>query len=176
MPFATSILVPTDLSPASYSALFEAARIAGLCESARGSEGNAPRVTLLHVFDVAPFRLLPQGVVSEGAAGPVSLSESTLRRIAEEANGAAHSVLLSLRARFFFGRKDIQVATVEHDGAAAGICACAERGAVDLIVMASHGRSGRNSAAHGSVTAKVVRSAPCRVLVVPSDGLESHTH
>jgi nucleotide-binding universal stress UspA family protein len=167
VPFASSLLVPTDLSPASYAALLEAARIASLCETARGSEGASPRVTLLHVFDVAPFRLLPQGG---------TLSESTLRRIAEEANGAAQTVLLSLRARFFSGRKDVEVAMVEHDGAAAGICACAERNFADLIVMASHGRAGRTSAAHGSVTAKVVRSAPCRVLVVPSDGLESHTH
>jgi nucleotide-binding universal stress UspA family protein len=169
VPFATSILVPTDLSPASYAALSEAARIASLCETQlmRGSEGGSLRVTLLHVFDVAPFRLLPQGG---------TLSESTLRRIAEEANGAAHTVLLSLRARFFAGRKDIQVAIVEHDGAAAGICDCAERSAADLIVMASHGRAGRSSAAHGSVTAKVVRAAPCRVLVVPSDDPESHTH
>jgi nucleotide-binding universal stress UspA family protein len=153
-------LVATDLSPASYAALFEAARIARLCT-------EIPRVALLHVFDIAPLRLLQQDA---------TLSESTLRRIAEEANGAAHSVLLSLRARFFAGQKEVDVATVEHDGTAAGICAIASERGADLIVMASHGRAGRSSATHGSVTAKVVRAATCRVLVVPSDDPQLHAH
>lgn len=171
MPFASSLVVATDLSPASYAALSEAARIVVLLErgTARFDQPGPqlPRVVLLHVFDIAPLRLLQQ----DG-----SLSEGTLRRIAEEANGAAHSVLLSLRARFFGGRKDIEVATVEHDGTAAGICASAAERAADLIVMASHGRAGRSSAGHGSVTAKVVRAAPCRVLVIPSDDPEIHAH
>ena len=166
MPFASSILVATDLSPASYAALVEAARIASLCEEARRAEAP-PRVTLLHVFDIAPFRQLPRDA---------TVSEGTLRRISEEANGAAHSVLLGLRARFFQGRKDIEVATLEHDGAAAGICASASQRGSDLILMASHGRSGRSSAVHGSVTASVVRAAPCRVLVVPSEDAERHAH
>jgi nucleotide-binding universal stress UspA family protein len=166
MAFASSILVATDLSPASYAALVEAARIANLCEEARRAEAP-PRVTLLHVFDVAPFRQLPRDA---------TVSESTLRRISEEANGAAHSVLLALRARFFQGRKDIEVAITEHDGAAAGICAVASQRGNDLILMASHGRSGRSSAVHGSVTAAVVRAAPFRVLVVPSEDPDRHAH
>lgn len=165
MPFASSILIATDLSPASFAALVEAARIAQLCEQARTPE--TPRLTLLHVFDIGPFRQLPRDA---------TLSEGTLRRISEEANGAAHSVLLGLRARFFQGRREIEVATIEHDGAAAGICASASERGSDLILMASHGRSGRGSAAHGSVTAKVVRAAPCRVLVVPSEDAERHAH
>lgn len=164
MSFATSILVATDLSPSSYAALAEAARIAALCAKSLGAEPVPVRV--LHVFDVAPFRTLP---------ADVTLPASTLRRIAEEANGAAHSVLLGLCARFFQGlRVDIQI--VEYDGAAAGICASAQALGADLIVMASHGRSGRAAAAHGSTTAKVVRGAPCRVLVVASEDPESHTH
>jgi nucleotide-binding universal stress UspA family protein len=124
-------------------------------------------VRVLHVFDVAPFRLLPAGS---------TLSAGTLRRIAEEANGAAHSVLLGLCARFFQGLRRVEIQIVEYDGAAAGICTSAQAHGADLIVMASHGRSGRSASAHGSTTAKVVRGAPCRVLVVPSDDPESHTH
>ena len=165
MPFATSILVATDLSPASYAALAETARIAALCAKSLGTEPLPVR--LLHVFDVAPFRLLP---------ADARLPASTLRRIAEEANGAAHSVLLGLCGRFFQGLPRLDVHIVEHDGAAAGICASAQSLGADLIIMASHGRSGRSAAAHGSTTAKVVRGAPCRVLVVPSDDPESHTH
>jgi nucleotide-binding universal stress UspA family protein len=40
---------------------------------------------------------------------------------------------------------------------------------VDLLVMASHGRSGLSRLTLGSVTMKVVHHAPCPVLVVPPD-------
>jgi nucleotide-binding universal stress UspA family protein len=163
--FATSILVATDLSPASYAALAEAARLAAL--PAKNLGGEPLPVRILHVFDVAPFRLLPPAA---------TLPSSTLRRIAEEANGAAHSVLLGLCGRFFQGLTRIEIHIEQHDGAAAGICASAQAHGVDLIVMGSHGRSGRGASAYGSTTAKVVRSAPCRVLVVPADDPESHTH
>lgn len=171
MPFASSVLVATDLSPASYAALAEAARVAAL---------GATQVCVLHVFDVSAFHLLPPGVV---------LSQSTLRRIAEEANGAALSVLSNLRARFFasLSGSRIDLRTVEHEGAAAGICATAATLGADLIVIGSHGRSALGLRAEsrasararsplGSVTEKVVRAAACRVLVVPSEDAESHTH
>jgi nucleotide-binding universal stress UspA family protein len=44
---------------------------------------------------------------------------------------------------------------------------CAEREGVDLIVMSSHGRSGLSRMLIGSVTDKILRGAPCPVLVVP---------
>lgn len=164
MPFAASILVATDLSSASYAALAEGARVAAL---------GASQVCMLHVFDVSALHLLPP-----------ELSENTLRRIAEEANGAAHSVLSNLRARFFASLpgSNIELRIVEHEGAAAGICASALALGVDLIVVGSaaapakYGRSGRARSALGSVTEKVVRGAHCRVLVVPSEDPESHTH
>jgi nucleotide-binding universal stress UspA family protein len=43
----------------------------------------------------------------------------------------------------------------------------AENERVDLIVMSSHGRSGISRMLIGSVTDKVLRVAPCPVLVVP---------
>ena len=44
---------------------------------------------------------------------------------------------------------------------------CAEKEAVDLIVMSSHGRSGLSRMLIGSVTDKILRGAFCPVLVVP---------
>jgi universal stress protein A len=44
---------------------------------------------------------------------------------------------------------------------------CAENERIDLIVMSSHGRSGLSRMLIGSVTDKVLRMAPCPVLVVP---------
>jgi nucleotide-binding universal stress UspA family protein len=46
---------------------------------------------------------------------------------------------------------------------------CAENERIDLIVMSSHGRSGLSRMLIGSVTDKILRGAPCPVLVVPLD-------
>ena len=45
---------------------------------------------------------------------------------------------------------------------------CADKERIDLIVMSSHGRSGLSRMLIGSVTDKILRGAPCPVLVVPS--------
>ena len=44
---------------------------------------------------------------------------------------------------------------------------CAENERIDLIVISSHGRGGLSRMLIGSVTDKVLRVAPCPVLVVP---------
>lgn len=44
---------------------------------------------------------------------------------------------------------------------------CAENERIDLIVMSTHGRSGLSRMLIGSVTDKILRGAPCPVLVVP---------
>jgi nucleotide-binding universal stress UspA family protein len=155
--FATSILVATDLSEASYAGLAEAARLCG---------ATSCHVRLLYVFDVAALALPPA----------LARSENTLRRIAEEATGAAFSVLLGLRERFFSGFSGVDVCTIEHDGAAAGICTAAARFGVDLIVLTSAGRGSGGEASLGSITERVLRQAPCRVLVVPPERGEAFSH
>lgn len=47
-----------------------------------------------------------------------------------------------------------------------GICQVAEKESIDLIVMGSHGRTGLAHVLLGSVAERVVRHAPCPVLVV----------
>jgi nucleotide-binding universal stress UspA family protein len=49
---------------------------------------------------------------------------------------------------------------------AAKILAHAKENKIDLIVMATHGRTGAEHALIGSVTEKIVRLGPCAVLVV----------
>jgi len=50
----------------------------------------------------------------------------------------------------------------------AAIVRCAESEEIDLIVMSSHGRTGLSRMLIGSVTDKVLRGAPCPILVVPA--------
>jgi nucleotide-binding universal stress UspA family protein len=56
---------------------------------------------------------------------------------------------------------------VDAGQAYVAIVDCAENERIDLIVMSSHGRSGFSRMLIGSVTDKVLRGAPCPVLVVP---------
>ncbi|HSA79652.1 MAG TPA: universal stress protein, partial [Geminicoccaceae bacterium] len=50
----------------------------------------------------------------------------------------------------------------------AQILAAAERGAADLIVMATEGHQGFLDAIRGSTTERVLRQAPCPLLAVPA--------
>jgi len=52
--------------------------------------------------------------------------------------------------------------------AAEAIVGLAREEAADLVVIATHGRSGWRRLAFGSVADKVIRTATCPVLVVPS--------
>ena len=56
---------------------------------------------------------------------------------------------------------------VDSGQAYATIVERAENEQIDLIVMSSHGRSGLSRMLIGSVTDKVLRMAPCPVLVIP---------
>jgi universal stress protein A len=142
--FATSIVVATDLSASSHAALVQAATLAREFGSV---------VTLLHVLELPPW------LESQSTAR----AESARRRMAEEAGGAAQSVLLGLRERYFTGLPQVSIRLLEHASAAQAICAVAGELSADLLVVASHGRTGASS-----VTEKIVRAAPCRVLVVPA--------
>jgi nucleotide-binding universal stress UspA family protein len=50
-----------------------------------------------------------------------------------------------------------------------GVCEYAERKGIDLVVIATHGRTGLQHALIGSTAEKIVRHAPCPVLVVKAE-------
>ena len=52
---------------------------------------------------------------------------------------------------------------------AASIVAYAQASEIDMIVMGTHGRGGLSHLLLGSVADRVVRTAPCPVMVIRSD-------
>jgi universal stress protein A len=82
-----------------------------------------------------------------------------------------HEELLDkfLREKFADAMNLVEVRQkVELGTAYSNIADLAEREAVDLIVMSTHGRTGLDHMNLGSVTEKVIAHAPCPVLAIPA--------
>jgi len=134
------IIVPVDFSPASDGALAVASELAGLLE--------VP-IELLHAVEPIPYVQM---------AYPIAVDDGEFRAHAERRLDELANRMSSSHAI----RRTIVVDTVE--GAVAG---AAERATQPLVVMASHGHSGLARALLGSTTERLLRRAPCPVLVVP---------
>ena len=139
------ILVPIDFSPPSRDALVYAAALADKVEA---------ELFLLHVVqDLAVF--LPDAVtVTPVALPPIEQLTAAVRK----------GLTRFLRESQLEGRP-VQEEVREGPPHAEIVSFAAEAG-IDLIVMGTHGRGGLRHMLLGSVTEKVVRSAPCQVLTV----------
>lgn len=137
------ILCPSDFSSCSKGALEDAVSLARLVQA---------EVCVLHVYQ-NPAQLLPMG----GYVGPVSDMLADLRKqVSAELDALAEPY-----------RKDgppIGVLLVEGIPYK-GILDRADEWGADLIVMGTHGRTGVERALAGSVAERVIRLAPCPVLV-----------
>ncbi len=140
------VLATTDLSPAAEPALHAAADLA---------RRTGARVTVLNVSDFSAL------------AESEAFRESVLRA-ERDFRSEAKPPLHELCERVFKG-VPMELVFVEGLGGASTICTYAAENAVDLIVIATHGRSGLKRVLLGSVTERVVQHAPCDVLVVRSD-------
>jgi nucleotide-binding universal stress UspA family protein len=140
MPFR-KILFPTDFSESSRHALRYAV------ELARESGGS---LTMLHVWDIKEYALKGETV-------------SLLSNIAAE---AARVLADWTREAEELGAK--QVATAVAEGVAWDkiVATLKKDPDFDLVVMGTQGRNGLKHALIGSVAERVVRHAPCPVLVV----------
>jgi nucleotide-binding universal stress UspA family protein len=140
------ILWPTDFSPLSKAAVPHAVKLAA---------GREAELIVLHVQS-------PVAVYVPPAAAAVAwdrfdkemraASEEQLRRVTEEVTGAARGV--RVRSLLVVGSPFDQIPRV------------AKRQRCDLIVLATHGRTGLGHLFMGSVAENVVRRAPCPVLTV----------
>jgi universal stress protein A len=137
------IVCPVDFSPPSNEAM---------CHAADLVRGSDSQLVLVHVWQ-QPF-VYPQ----DGAFPSDLLGES--RRVAEQDLAAWRGAAEHLGAVRV--RTELLTGVAWHE-----IVELAKRDpGVDLIVVGTHGRTGLKHALLGSVAEKVVRHAPCPVLVV----------
>jgi nucleotide-binding universal stress UspA family protein len=117
----------------------------------RIAEGISAEIVLLHV--VVPLEL------------DLVLYESSLKHGEE----MAEAYLASIRSRFADAQPKMTVKVIVSSVVATAVINHALESDVDLIVMSSHGRSGLSRWRYGSVAAKVLRQAPCAMLVIPAE-------
>lgn len=138
------LLAPTDFSDASKQAVMYAFGLAQACGA---------KVSLLHVVEPLTFPL--DGYIAPELITTLlqDLEREAHSQLAELLSGAG-SINVAVTPHLMVGvpyQKILETAAAEH---------------VDLIVMATHGRTGLSHLVLGSVTEKVVRLAPCPVLTV----------
>ena len=143
------ILIGTDFSDASAPALAAGSELA---------RTFGARVTLVHVFDVTD--IVP----------PISIPQprQVEKALESEMEAKVQGKLGAVREQSLADIAEVDVAAVSHPNPAHGVCTLAEELDVDLIVLATHGRTGLRHLLIGSVAERVVRHARRPVLVVRS--------
>ena len=135
------VLVPTDFSESSEKAVNYAAELA----SKFGSE-----LHVLHAFDTTPI------LYGEGGGMP----NNTAAEVAAAASRMIENIEVKCTSPIEVKR------TVREGHDFVEIIRFAKENEIDLIVMGTHGRGAVAHLLLGSVAEKVVRKAPCPVLVV----------
>lgn len=133
------VIVPCDFSEQSLQALRETI---SMVES-------ADQVEVVHVTPYPSEPALVWGVLSEDSI--TTNLEKSFRKLAKESD------LPDLKFTSLFGDPGTR------------ICELARSRNIGLIVISSHGRTGVNRLLLGSVAERVVRLAPCPVLVLRAD-------
>ncbi|MBS1122309.1 MAG: UspA domain protein [Deltaproteobacteria bacterium] len=137
-----NILVGVDFSEASAEAVAVGARVAA---------GVSATLTLAHVWSVA----YPYATFSDDALrAAIESSEGALIELGHEAERAG---VREVSTVFLVGRPADAITRLVREDPSYG-----------LIVVGTHGRTGLAHVLIGSVAEKLVRTAPCPVLVVPT--------
>jgi len=140
------ILWPTDFSPLS---LYGGRHARWLCELF-GSE--------LHVVHVIAPPVAPDFSVALPAEIPIVYANDEVRQ-------ACRARLAELVQEHFAGLSNV-VCEALFGSPWATVCGYAEQAGIDLIVVATHGRTGLRHVLIGSTAERIVQHAPCPVLVV----------
>ncbi len=139
----TKILVPIDFSSSSHTALEAATELADKFHA---------ELILLNVIPEFPTVALPE-----------SVSEALIVEAAKKE--AAGHFAVSQRALDAKGLKATTSVEIGYD-VAGTILEAIERDNVDCVVISTHGRSGWYPSVFGSIAEKVVKLAPCPVLLL----------
>lgn len=134
------VLCPVDFSEGAQ----QAAELAGRFVAPDGE------VTLLHALELP---LLREGEVS-GVELATTLDAQATGRLADWAAGLRAKAAVAVTTQTRLGAAGVQI-----------LAALAEAPPFELVVVGSHGRTGLRRALLGSVAEKLVRHAPCAVLV-----------
>ena len=138
-----SILVPIDFSPASKAALSDAVSAARRFKA---------KLTLLHVVE-------PVATPDFAASFPLAMEDDQLMAAAKnKLEGAMKAARIP--------RGLVEKILVRFGRSFHEITEAARTRKVDLIIISTHGYTGLKHALLGSTTERVVRHAPCPVLVV----------
>jgi len=132
------VLCAVDFSPSTKMTIETARQLA---------EANKGTVVLLHVVPM-PVEAIGQPLMVEPLSGAEDDARRRLNRIASEGLTNAYEIV------------------VVTGDPAASIIEAAEEHAADLIVMATHGRTGLSHFFLGSVAERVVRESPVPVMTV----------
>jgi nucleotide-binding universal stress UspA family protein len=138
-----SILVPLDFSPPSMKALQYAVAFARQFKA---------KLTLVHVVE-------PVATPDFAASFPLAIENDKLMAAA---NRQLEGVVKAARVP----RGTVEKLLVRFGRSFNEIAAAARTRKVDLIIISTHGYTGLNHALLGSTTERVVRHAPCPVLVL----------
>ena len=136
-------LVPIDFSEYADQALAYAIRLASTLDA---------QLTLLHVMQPLPMAGVDMGV---------TLPATYLQEVEAEVQRSMEAALARVTAAGLTGEQVVLYGVPFQE-----IIGTAKARQVDLIIMGTHGRTGLLHVLLGSVAEKVVRLAPCSVLVV----------
>jgi nucleotide-binding universal stress UspA family protein len=137
------VLVPTDFSASAEQALDYAIRLAGTLKA---------RLTVLHVMQPVPMA---------GIDMAVALPETYVQEMEEAVQGSMEDAWARVTAAGLAAERVVLYGVPFQE-----IVEAAKARQVDLIVMGTHGRTGLMHVLLGSIAERVVRLAPCSVLVV----------
>ena len=146
------LLVPTDFSEHSEQAALYAVELA--------KRFQADEVHCLHVSDIPADLLATSAYTMTGPSQEFIEQVRQENRKNLEAFAKNRLAGVPVRTAFLEGRPFVEIIRYARDHE------------IDLVVIATHGRTGLTHALFGSVAEKVVRKAPCPVLVVKRDERE----
>ncbi|MEW6162283.1 MAG: universal stress protein [Nitrospirota bacterium] len=136
------LLVATDGSEFSESAIREAINLAKTCSS--------------KLYAVSVVKTNPE-------------FEAVMPQVVEKDEKEAMEHLESIKSRASKEGVDCEIIVHRGEEPFQDIVNDAAKNQVDMIIIGTHGRTGLKRLMMGSVTAKVIGHAPCKVLVVPKD-------